>query len=311
MPFNSEREFEDALAAKLTQLDNQWSREILSYPTEQDLVDNWAKILFSNNNETDKLNNCPLTESEMQQIISQINGESPFAINRRLNARYISIIRDNPKDTLHNGKRVDLFLFDKDEIAAGRSVYQIARQPKLQIPSEILGDRRADLMLLINGMPLYHTAEEMILIIRRVFDFGAVFVDTPDIQRVINNRKVTDHHAIIPTAEIGKQDLSKLSKEEMDVLKLISQQMLCATGARHEYLETEVTVTCAGHEFKAKGKTVLVEGRKAVEAAYKGSFKAKDKEKEERVLPTVKEGSVFHPAASISEHFYLPAKGLQ
>ena len=152
------------------------------------------------------------------------------------------------------------------------------------------------------------TAEEMIRTIRRVFDFGAAFAGTPDIQRVINNRKVTDHHAIIPTAEIGKQDLSKLSKEEMDVLKLISQQMLCATGARHEYLETEVAVTCAGQEFKAKGKTVLVEGWKAVEAAYKGNFKAKDKEKEERVLPTVKEGSVFHPAASISEHFTSPPK---
>jgi type I restriction enzyme R subunit len=63
MPFNSEREFEDALIAKLTQLDNQWSREILSYPTEQELIANWAKILFSNNNETDKLNNCQLTES--------------------------------------------------------------------------------------------------------------------------------------------------------------------------------------------------------------------------------------------------------
>jgi len=152
------------------------------------------------------------------------------------------------------------------------------------------------------------TAEEMIRTIRRVFDFGAAFVGTPDIQRVINNRKVTDHHAIIPTAEIGKQDLSKLSKEEMDVLKLISQQMLCATGARHEYLETEVAVTCAGQEFKAKGKTVLVEGWKAVEAAYKGSFKAKDKEKEERVLPPVKEGNVFHTAASISEHFTSPPK---
>lgn len=152
------------------------------------------------------------------------------------------------------------------------------------------------------------TAEEMIRTIRRVFDFGAAFVGTPDIQRVINNRKVTDHHAIIPTAEIGKQDLSKLSKEETNVLKLISQQMLCATGARHEYLETEVAVTCAGQEFKAKGKTVLVEGWKAVEAAYKGSFKAKDKEKEERVLPPVKEGSVFHPAASISEHFTSPPR---
>lgn len=156
MSFRNEKEFEDALVSKLTQLDNQWSRDILEYKTEQELIDNWAKILFSNNNQTDKLNGCPLTETEMAQIISQINGESPFAINRRLNGKYISITRDNPRDTLHNGKRVDLFLFDKDEIAAGKSVYQIARQPKLPIPSEVLGDRRGDLMLLINGMPLFH-----------------------------------------------------------------------------------------------------------------------------------------------------------
>ena len=156
MPFKNEKEFEDALVAKLTQLDNQWSREILEYKSEEELIDNWARILFSNNNTKDTLNDCPLTKTEMGQIITQISGDSPFAINRRLNARYISITRDNPRDTLHNGKRVDLFLFDKDEIAAGRSVYQIARQPKLPIPSEILGDRRGDLMLLINGMPLFH-----------------------------------------------------------------------------------------------------------------------------------------------------------
>lgn len=156
MSYKNETEFENALIAKLTQLDNQWSREILEYKTEEELIENWAKILFSNNNTTDKLNGCPLTKTEMGQIISQINGETPFAINRRLNGRYISIIRDNSKDTQHIGKRVDLFLFDKDEIAAGRSVYQIARQPKLPISSEILGNRRGDLMLLINGMPLYH-----------------------------------------------------------------------------------------------------------------------------------------------------------
>lgn len=156
MSFRNEKEFEDTLVAKLTQLNNQWSRDILEYKTEKELIDNWASILFSNNNQTDKLNGFPLTETEMAQIITQINGESPFAINRRLNGKYISIIRDNPKDTLHNGKRVDLFLFDKDEVAAGKSVYQIARQPKFPIPSEVFGDRRGDLMLLINGMPLFH-----------------------------------------------------------------------------------------------------------------------------------------------------------
>ncbi len=156
MLFRNEKEFEDALVAKLTQLNNQWSKDVLEYKTEKELIDNWAAILFSNNNQTDRLNGCPLTETEMNQIISQINGESPFAINRRLNGKYISIIRDNTKDTLHNGKRVDLFLFDKDEIAAGKSIYQIARQPQLPVSSEIFGDRRGDMMLLVNGMPLFH-----------------------------------------------------------------------------------------------------------------------------------------------------------
>ena len=67
-------------------------------------------------------------------------------------------------------------------------------------------------------------------------------------------------------------------------------------------------MTCAGQEFKAKGKTVISEGWKAIEAAYKGSLREKDKEAEERVLPPVKEGSVFRPAASISEHFTSPPK---
>ena len=77
MSYKNETEFENALIAKLTQLDNQWSREILEYKTEEELIENWAKILFSNNNTTDKLNGCPLTKTEMGQIISQINGETP------------------------------------------------------------------------------------------------------------------------------------------------------------------------------------------------------------------------------------------
>lgn len=152
------------------------------------------------------------------------------------------------------------------------------------------------------------TTKEMITTICHIFDFGRSFSGAPDIRRVINNSKVSDHHAIIPTAEIAKQDLSKLSKEELDVLKLIAQQLLCATGEKHEYLETEIIVSCADEEFKAKGKTVLAEGWKAVEAAYKGSLKAKDKEKEDKVLPAVKEGCIYHPASSISEHFTSPPK---
>lgn len=156
MPFEYEKDFEEVLIKKLTELENQWSREILEYKTEQELIENWAEIIFKNNNTSEKLNGQRLTSTEMKQIISTIDDATPFNINRILNSKYISIIRDNPKDTLHLGERVDLFIFDKDDIAAGKSCYQIARQPKFQLPSEILGDRRGDLMLLINGMPLIH-----------------------------------------------------------------------------------------------------------------------------------------------------------
>lgn len=154
------------------------------------------------------------------------------------------------------------------------------------------------------------TARDMVFLIRKTFDFGASSTGEPDIRRVINNAKVSDHHAIIPTVEIGKQDLSGLSDRETAILKLISQQLLCATGSRHEYLETEIKVSCMGEEFTAKGKQILVPGWKAVEAAYKG--KAKDKEKGEEasvILPEVRQGQTFSPVwASISDHYTSPPK---
>lgn len=153
------------------------------------------------------------------------------------------------------------------------------------------------------------TADAMVQAICRVFDFGQAYQCLADVQRIINNGKVTDHHAIIPTAQIETQDLSTLSAEEMAVLRLIAQKMLCATGARHEYMETTVIVTCAGQEFKVNGKAVLTDGWKAVETAFQSSLKDKSSEKEEAVLPTVAEGTVFPKvAAKMTEHFTMPPK---
>ena len=153
------------------------------------------------------------------------------------------------------------------------------------------------------------TARSMIELIRGLFDFGIYSSGEPDIRRIINNAKVSDHHAIIPTAEIGKQDLTGLSDREMDILKLISQQLLCATGSRHEYLETEIKVSCMGEEFTAKGKQVLSAGWKAVEAAYKGKAKEKDAEVSDAILPDVREGQKLSPVwADMTEHYTSPPK---
>lgn len=156
MTFVSEAEFEKALIKVLR--DKGWGEhDVIKNPTEEELLENWAKILFENNKGIDRLNNIPLTHSEMQQILEQINIlKTPLKLNSFINGRTVSIVRDNEEDKLHFGKEISLKIYDRAEIAAGQSRYQIVQQPIFKTKSKILNDRRGDLMLLINGMPVIH-----------------------------------------------------------------------------------------------------------------------------------------------------------
>ena len=155
MTFKYEADFEEALIKVLS--NKGWEKEVIKYPTEKDLLENWAKILFDNNRGIDRLNNYPLTEGEMQQILEQINSlRTPIKLNTFINGKTVSIKRDNPDDVEHFGKEVSLKIYDRREIAAGQSRYQIVQQPVFPRKSKILNDRRGDLMLLINGMPVIH-----------------------------------------------------------------------------------------------------------------------------------------------------------
>ena len=156
MTFDTEAVFEAALINLLTEKYG-WEPEILRYPTEETLVQNWKQILFENNREVDRLNDVPLTDSEMQQVLDQIAYlRTPLKLNGFINGKTISIKRDNPADQLHLGKEVSLKIYDSKEIAAGQSRYQIAQQPVFKARSAILPDRRGDFTLLINGMPVIH-----------------------------------------------------------------------------------------------------------------------------------------------------------
>ena len=155
MTFQKEADFEEALIKVLA--DKGWEKEVIKNPTEQDLIRNWAKILFDNNRGIDRLNNYPLTDGEMQQIIEQITElRTPLKLNCFINGKTVSIKRDNPDDKLHFGTEISLKIYDRREIAAGQSRYQIVQQPVFPSKSKMLNDRRGDLMLLINGMPVIH-----------------------------------------------------------------------------------------------------------------------------------------------------------
>ena len=155
MVFNKESDFEEALIKILSE--KGWEKEVLKNYSEKDLLRNWADILFENNRDIDRLNDYPLTDSEMQQILEQIEAlRTPLKLNGFINGKSVSIVRDNPDDKQHFGKEVSLKIYDRREIAAGQNRYQIVRQPKFPTKSKLLNDRRGDLMLLINGMPVIH-----------------------------------------------------------------------------------------------------------------------------------------------------------
>jgi len=151
--FNYESDFEEALIKLLTE--KGWEKEIIRYPSEEQLINNWAKILFENNRNIDKLNNYPLTKGEMRQILEQVtNLRTPLKLNGFINGKTVSIIRDNPDDDLHFGKAVSLKIYDRHEIAAGQSRYQIVQQPDYRSSKKLVNNNRGDLLLLINGMPV-------------------------------------------------------------------------------------------------------------------------------------------------------------
>lgn len=154
--FDKEEKFEEALIELLTSRYG-WGKTVLKQPTEQDLLDNWARIIYQNNSGIDRLGDYPLTRSEMMQVVDQINRlRTPLLLNDFINGKTISIKRDNPADVRHLGHEVSLFIYDAREISSGHSVYQIAEQPVLPTADPLRHDRRGDLMLLVNGMPFFH-----------------------------------------------------------------------------------------------------------------------------------------------------------
>ena len=131
----------------------------------------------------------------------------------------------------------------------------------------------------------------------------------PDLRRITNNAKVTDHNAIIPTVQLEKQDISALPESEQKILRLVAMRLLSATGEKHTYEETSLTISCEGYVFSTKGKTVVQEGWKAVEQRFKAALKSKEHDEPEKMLPAVSEGDVLGAvSSSVTEHYTTPPK---
>ena len=156
------------------------------------------------------------------------------------------------------------------------------------------------------------TAASLILWLRNNMPFGKGCAGEPDIDRVTDDSKVTDHHAIIPTVEIARTDLSELPSGERDVLTLLAVRLLCATTQVHRFEAVTAILDCQGHTFTAKGKTILQSGWKEVERIHRMSIRQSEterRENEDAALPVLKEGQTFETvSASLREGKTSPPK---
>lgn len=156
------------------------------------------------------------------------------------------------------------------------------------------------------------TAASLILWLRDNMPFGKGCAGEPDIDRVTDDSKVTDHHAIIPTVEIARTDLSELPSGERDVLTLLAVRLLCATTQANRFEAVTAMLDCQGYTFTAKGKAILQSGWKEVERIHRMSIRQSEtehRENEDAALPVLKEGQTFETvSASLREGKTSPPK---
>lgn len=133
------------------------------------------------------------------------------------------------------------------------------------------------------------------------------------IKRVINNAKVSDHHAILPTKEAVEKGIADLPADKKNLMMLICQQLVQATGEEYLYEQTDITVKCQEHDFKARGKIPVQMGFKEVEKAFKqlcvNAEPVEEKEKETSIPAGYEEGMRLFPVkAEKTTHYTSPPK---
>ena len=152
------------------------------------------------------------------------------------------------------------------------------------------------------------TAQHLVSDLLGLLPFAQGLDLTPEVGRILNSKKVSDHHAIIPTSEFVKQGFTGLAESECKLMNLVCSKLLCAIAAPHEYETVTAVFSCAGNEFTAKGKTVLVPGWKEIDQRFRSTLKADTEEEVLNTLPELAEGQSFSVTANVSEHFTSPPK---
>ena len=157
---------------------------------------------------------------------------------------------------------------------------------------------------------MVETASVVLHLAARVAPFDACPEFLPDVLALVNDGKVSDHHAIIPTLELEKADLSELTVGERNTLLLVCRELLCAAADPYVYEAVTAVFDCGGHTFTAKGRRILSEGWREIDRIFRASLKEQPEDEAEPItLPDFTEGQTFDQVdASVTEHFTAPPK---
>ena len=219
----------------------------------------------------------------------------------------VSLVRE--KKTEQPSKLYDLTTLQREANRVfGYTAKQTLDYAQSLYEKKLLTYPRTDSRYLTGDMA--ETASVVLHLAARVPPFDACPEFFPDILALVNDKEVSDHHALIPTLELEKADVPALPVGERNILLLVCCKLLCAAAEPFVYEAVTATFDCGGHTFTAKGKQVLSQGWRAIQEVFRSSLKEKPEDEDaEGVLPALTEGQVFEPvSASVTEHFTSPPK---
>lgn len=250
---------------------------------------------------------CGGVDAATERIDSKTEAEQIAGACRNGQALVTSVVKE--EKTVASPKLYDLTTLQRDANRLfGFTAKQTLEYTQSLYEKKLCTYPRTDSQYLSDDME--QTAGNVIKAIFSSILFEENMMFNPDIKRVLNSKKITDHHAIIPTMEIAKADLAALPETERKILSLVANRLLCATGEKHLYETVKAELTCGGYTFATSGKSVLKNGWKDFEDTFKRSFKTmEDKEQEDKKLPELSKGQTFNGVQTkISEHYTTPPK---
>ena len=219
----------------------------------------------------------------------------------------VSLVRE--KKTEKPSKLYDLTTLQREANRVfGYTAKQTLDYAQSLYEKKLLTYPRTDSRYLTGDMA--ETASVVLHLAARVPPFDACPEFFPDVLALVNEKEVSDHHALIPTLELEKADVPALPVGERNILLLVCCKLLCAAAEPFVYEAVTAAFDCGGHTFTAKGKQVLSQGWRAIQEVFRSSLKEKPEDEDaEGVLPALTEGQVFEPvSASVTEHFTSPPK---